>query len=103
MNIHVDPVNSQKIYEFILGELSRDNKLPETYKFEDLVFNTKHLEQIYDIMLTNRARTRGTILMLEVTDKGDVTKITGNQAIKIAPQEIPKPRPAPKKLSKKTI
>ena len=99
---HVGIVDSQRLYEFVL---SKEGKLPETYKMKDTIYTLKknQLEKIYDIVATNRARTRATTVDLELDDNANVTKIIESQAHRIAPHEIPKPRPAPKKLSKKYI
>lgn len=78
----IEPVGSQQLYEFILNN---KNKLPSTYRIKNMTLTAKQLEEIYEIVSTNRAKTRGTRLSFETNEDGDVQSIE-YEAIIIAPK-----------------
>ena len=86
--ITLEPKQSQELYDFVINERS---KLPPTYDYGDAVLTKDQLLKIYDIVATNRAKSRGTKLYFESSDDGDVTNIEYDE-IKIRPQEIVTPR-----------
>ena len=88
MTVILEPKESQELYEFVLNNRS---KLPPIYKARDTTLTTQQLKEIYDIVASNRAKSRGTRLDLQVNDDGDVSKIE-YEAVKIAPQEIITPK-----------
>jgi hypothetical protein len=88
MTVILEPKESQDLYEFVLNNRS---KLPPMYKAGDTTLTTQQLEEIYDIVATNRAKSRGTRLALEINDDGEVSKIE-YEAVKIPPQEIITPK-----------
>lgn len=86
--ITLEPKQSQELYDFVINERS---KLPATYDYDDAVLTKDQLLEIYDIVATNRAKSRGTRLAVEVNDDGDVSNIE-YEAVKIPPQEIITPK-----------
>ena len=89
----MEPVESQQLYEFILNNKT---KLPPTYKIRNMTLMAEQLREVYDMVATNRAKTRGTRLYFETDDDGDVSKIEYAE-IKVAPENIPRPRPKDKR------
>lgn len=89
----IEPVESQQLYDFVINNRT---KLPPTYRIRNMMLTADQLKEIYDIVATKRAKTRGTRLYFQVNDDGDVTKIESAE-IKIPPEHIVTPRPKDKR------
>lgn len=84
----IDPTESQQLYEYVLNN---NTKLPPSMSVRNMILTTEQLKEIYDIVATNRAKTKGTRLYLEVSNDGQVSKIEYAE-IKVPPEEIITPR-----------
>ena len=84
----MEPVESQQLYDFVINNRT---KLPPTYRIRNMMLSAEQLREIYDIVATNRAKSKGTRLYFETSDDGDVSKIEYTE-IKVPPQEIVTPR-----------
>ena len=84
--INFGPTQSYDLWEMILAHRTEDSIL-----FGDLEIKRKHINEIYDIILTNRARTKGTVLTIQTDDAGAIQNID-SQAVRIAPKPIITPK-----------
>ena len=89
MTITLNPTECQDLYDFILN--NRKTGLPEIKKVKEAILSGEQLEEVYNIVADNRAKSRGTNLYLETTENGDVAKIE-YEAVKIPPKPIITPR-----------
>ena len=94
----LEPKESQDLYDFIL---TNKTKLPPTYRIRNMMLTAEQLREIYDMVATNRAKSRGTRLYFETSDDGDVSKIEYAE-IKVPPQDIVTPRPKDKREKKES-
>ena len=100
MTVILEPKESQDLYDFILGK--RKPRLPETKKIkEGAILTAEQLEEVYNIVANNRAKTRGTKLYFEVNQDGDVSKIDF-ETVKIPSEPIVTPRPKDKREIKQS-
>jgi len=85
----MEPVESQELYEFVINNRT---KLPPKHQIRNMTLTAEQLREVYDIVATNRAKTRGTRLYFEIGDDGNITKIEYAE-IKVPPRDIVTPRP----------
>jgi hypothetical protein len=84
METTLDPKRSQRLWESILYDKDK-----ESIMVGELELNKTWMDKVYDIVSTNRAKSKGTVLNILTDDNGDIQHID-YQAVKIKPEEIPK-------------